>query len=102
MTEKFTRFDITEFLLPPADMCNYKAGEEEDSGNRSFVRLASRDVNHTICSRLQSDPTYAQAFRIEVATLFHNGESEIAQRMLSLLTRALRHQTARRFFTYRP
>jgi hypothetical protein len=103
MTEKFARFDITEFLETPADMCNYvKASKEEDSGDGFFVRLAFSDVNHTIRARIQSDPTFAQAFRIEVATLFHNGEPEIAQPMLDLLIQVLRHHTARRLFTYRP
>ncbi|VVO43735.1 hypothetical protein [Pseudomonas fluorescens] len=103
MPEKFTRFDIAEFLLTPADLWNYiKASEEEDLGDGRFIRLAFRDVKHTIRARIQSDPQFAQAYRIEVATLFHNGEPEMALRMLHLLTQALRHHTARRFFTYRP
>jgi DNA-binding phage protein len=74
MTEKFTRFDIAEFLLTPADMWNYlKASEEEDSGDGRFNRVALRDVKHTIRARIQSDPQFAQALRNEVATLFHNG-----------------------------
>ncbi|MCW8276404.1 hypothetical protein IMF27_12555 [Pseudomonas sp. PCH199] len=102
MTEKFTRFDIAEYLLTPSDMWNYlKASEEEDLGDGRFIRLALRDVKHTICARIQTDPTFAQALRIEVATLFYNGEPEMAHRMLRLLTQALRHHTARRFFTYR-
>jgi DNA-binding phage protein len=102
MTEKFSRFDIAEFLLTPADMWNYlQASEEEDSGDGRFIRLAFRDVKHTIRARIHSDPQFAQAFRIEVATLFHNGEPEIAQRMLRLLTQSLRHHTARGLFTYR-
>jgi hypothetical protein len=103
MPEKFTRFDIAEFLLTPTDMWNYlKASEEEDSGDGRFKRVALRDVKHIIRARIQSDPQFAQALRIEVATLFHNGEPEMAHRMLHLLTQALRHHTARRFFTYRP
>lgn len=103
MTEKFTRFDIAEFLLTPAEMWNYlRASEEEDSGDGCFIRLAFRDVKHTIRARIQSDPQFAQALRSEVATLFHNGEPEMAHKMLHLLTQALRHHTARRFFTYRP
>lgn len=47
MTEKFTRFDITEFLLTSADMWHYiKACEEEDPGDGSFNRVALRDVKH--------------------------------------------------------
>jgi hypothetical protein len=103
MPEKFTRFDIAEFLLTPADMWNYlKAGEKEDSGDGDFVRLAFRDVKQTIRARIQSDPQFAQALRIEVATLFQNGEAELARRLHDMLTGALRHHTARRFFTYRP
>ncbi|MHC8392582.1 hypothetical protein ACYZT8_02770 [Pseudomonas sp. LB3P93] len=103
MTEKFSRFDIAEFLHTPTDMWNYlKASEEEDSGDGGFIRLAFRDVKHTIRARIQSDPHFAQAIRIEVATLFHNGETEMAHSLLLLLTQALRHHTARRFFTYRP
>ncbi|WP_415773077.1 hypothetical protein [Pseudomonas sp. LB3P38] len=103
MTEQFTRFDIAEFLLTPADMWNYlKASEEEDSGDGDFIRLAFRDVKHIIRARIQSDPQFAQALRNEVATLFHNGKPEMAHRMRHLLTQALRHHTARRFFTYRP
>lgn len=103
MTEKFTRFDITEFLLTPADMWHYiKACEEEDSGDGSFNRVALRDVKHTIRARIQNDPQFAQALIVEVATLFQNGEVELARRLLDMLTDALRHHTARGLFTYRP
>ena len=102
MTEQFTRFDISEYLLTPTDLWNYlKASEEEDVGDGRFIRVALRDVKHTICARIQSDPKFAQALRNEVATLFNKGEPEAARRMLHLLTQALRHHTARRFFTYR-
>jgi hypothetical protein len=71
MTEKFSRFNITDFLATPADMSSYiKASEEEDLGDGFFIRLAFRDVNRTIRALIQSDPTFAQALRIEVATLF--------------------------------
>ncbi|MBB2888014.1 MULTISPECIES: hypothetical protein [Pseudomonas] len=103
MTEKFTRFDITEFLLTSADMWHYiKACEEEDPGDESFNRVALRDVKHTIRARIQSDPQFAQALRVEVATLFQNGEAELARRLLDMLTDSLRHHTARGLFTYRP
>lgn len=103
MSEKFTRFDIAEFLLTPADLWNYiKACEEEDPGDGSLNRVALRDVKHTIRARIQRDAQFAQALRIEVATLFQNGESELARRLLDLLTEALRHHTARGLFTYRP
>ncbi|MFJ7795229.1 hypothetical protein [Pseudomonas sp. NPDC096950] len=103
MSEKFTRFDITEFLQTPADLCNYiKACEDEDPGDGSLNRAAVKDVTQTIQARIQSDPQFAQALQIEVATLFHNGEPETARRLLLLLIEALRHHTARRFFTYRP
>ncbi|WP_448091751.1 hypothetical protein [Pseudomonas lini] len=103
MSEKFPRFDITEFLLAPADMWNFiKACEEEDPGDGSFNRVALRDVKHTIQARIQIDPQFAQALRIEVATLFQNGEAELARRLLDILTDALRHHTARGLFTYRP
>ncbi|MHC8301971.1 hypothetical protein [Pseudomonas sp. ZS1P83] len=103
MTEKFSRFDIAEFLCTPADMWNYlKASEEEDSGDGDFIRLAFRDVKHILRARIQSDPQFAQAFRIEVTTLFHEGETELAHSLIALLHKALRHHTARRFFTYRP
>ncbi|MGE8186750.1 hypothetical protein [Pseudomonas sp. NPDC086278] len=103
MTEEFSRFDIAEFLHTPSDMWNYlKACEVEDSGDGRFIRLAFRDVRKTISARIQSDPGFAQAIRIEVATLFRNGELELAQSMMNLLTKALRHHTARRLFTYRP
>jgi hypothetical protein len=103
MPEKFTRFDITEFIQTPIDMWNYlKACEEEDPGDGSLNRVALRDVKHTIRARIQSDAQFAQALRIEVATLFQNGEAELARRLLDLLTEALRHHTARGLFTYRP
>ena len=103
MTEKFTRFDIKDFLKTPGELGHYlEACEKEDCGDGLFSRLAVRDVMQTLRARIQSDPQFAQAFRIEVATLFRNGESEMAQRMLDLLTQALRHHTARCFFTYRP
>ncbi|MBD9566078.1 hypothetical protein [Pseudomonas sp. PDM09] len=103
MPEKFTRFDITEFIQPPIDMWHYlKACEEEDPGDGSLNRVALRDVKHTIRARIQRDAQFAQALRIEVATLFQNGESELARRLLDLLTEALRHHTARGLFTYRP
>lgn len=57
---------------------------------------------HTIGTRIQQDPKFAQALRIEAATLFRNGEPEVARRLLQLLTKTLRQQTARGFFTYRP
>ena len=58
MPEKFTRFDITEFLLAPADLRNYiKACEEEDLGDGSFNRVALRDVKHTIRARIQNRPS---------------------------------------------
>jgi hypothetical protein len=103
MPEKFTRFDITEFIQAPIDMWHYiKACEEEDPGDGSLNRVALRDVRHTIRARIQSDPQFAQALRIEVATLFQNGEVELARRLHDMLTDTLRHHTARRFFTYRP
>jgi hypothetical protein len=103
MPEKFTRFDITEFIQTPIDMWNYlKACEEEDPGDGSLNRVALRDVKHTIRARIQSDAQFAQALRIEVAILFQNGEAELARRLLDLLTEALRHHTARGLFTYRP
>lgn len=103
MPEKFTRFDIKDFLQTPAEMWNYiKACEEEDPGDGSLSRAAFRDVKHTIRARIQNDPQFAQAVRIEVATLFQNNEPEIARRFLLVLNEALRHHTARRFFTYRP
>ncbi|RON41473.1 hypothetical protein [Pseudomonas frederiksbergensis] len=103
MPEKFARFDIKEFLLSPADMCNYiQACEVEDPGDGSLNRVALMDVKHLIRARIQRDPQFAQALRIEVATLFHNGQPELARRFLLLLNEALRHHTARRFFTYRP
>ncbi|MFJ3376259.1 hypothetical protein ACIPLA_15255 [Pseudomonas sp. NPDC086112] len=103
MPEKFTRFDITEFIHTPIDMWHYiKACEEEDPGDGSLNRVALRDVKHTIRARVQRDAQFAQALRIEVATLFQNGESELARRLLDMLTEALRHHTARGLFTYRP
>ena len=51
---------------------------------------------------MESDSDFAQAMRIEAATLIYNGEIELGRRLLKLLQEALRHQTARRFFTYRP
>ncbi|MEO6677402.1 MAG: hypothetical protein ABIO21_08500 [Pseudomonas sp.] len=103
MAEKFKRFDIAEFLQTPADMWNYiKACEREDPGDGSFNDVALRDVKHIIRARIKRDPKFAQALRIEVATLFHNGERDIARRLLLLLIGPLRHHTARRFFTYRP
>ena len=55
-----------------------------------------------IRARIESDSDFAQAMRIEAATLIYNGEIELGRRLLKLLQEALRHQTARRFFTYRP
>jgi DNA-binding phage protein len=103
MPEKFARFDVADYLQTPLDMSAYlKACKEEDSGDGSLIRLALKDVTHTISTRIQRDPVFAQALRIEVATLFRNGEPEVARRLLYLLTNALRHQTACGLFTYRP
>ncbi|ANI52354.1 MULTISPECIES: hypothetical protein [Pseudomonas] len=103
MTGKFTRFDIKDFLHTPAELVHYvKACSELDSGDGRFNRVALRDYKQTIRLRIQSDPDFAQALRIEAATLFHNGETELASMLLAQLHVALRHQTARRFFTYRP
>ena len=55
-----------------------------------------------IRARIESDSNFARAIRIEAATLICNGEIELGRRRLNLLQEALRHQTARRFFTYRP
>ncbi|VVO21635.1 hypothetical protein [Pseudomonas fluorescens] len=102
MTEKFTRFDVTDYLQTPLDMSAYlKACKEEDSGDGNLTRLGLKDVMHTISSRIQHDPIFAQALRIEAATLFRNGEPEVARRLMQLLTKALRHQAARGLFTYR-
>ena len=79
-----------------------KACKENDSGDGSLIRLGFKDVMHTISIRTQHDPIFAQALRIEAATLFRNGEQEDARTLLYLLTKALRHQTARGLFTYRP
>jgi hypothetical protein len=103
MSEKFLRFDVKDYLKTPADLSGYIKGcEIEDSGDGRLNRVARRDVKHTIRARIESDPDFAQALRIEAATLIHNGEIEIGRRLLHLLQVALRHQTARRFFTYRP
>jgi len=71
-------------------------------GDGNFYRQALRDVKHTVQARTQSDPPFAQAMRIEAATLFQNGETELARHLLDMLNEALRHQTAHGFFTYRP
>ncbi|BBP68635.1 hypothetical protein PHLH6_06390 [Pseudomonas sp. Seg1] len=103
MSEKFLRFDVKDFLKTPADLGQYVKGcEVEDSGDGQLNRLAFRDVMQTIRERIENDPNFAQALRIEAATLIHSGEIELGRRLLNLLQEALRHQTARRFFTYRP
>ena len=103
MSEKFARFDVQDYLKTPSDLSQYiKACDVDDSGDGQLIRAARRDVMQTIRARIQSDPDFAQAMRIEAATLFHKGEIELARRLLKLLHEALRHQTARRFFTYRP
>ncbi|POA45183.1 hypothetical protein C1893_23975 [Pseudomonas sp. MPR-ANC1] len=103
MSEKFLRFDVKDFLKTPADLGQYIKGcEVEDSGDGQLNRLAFRDVMQTIRERIENDPNFAQALRIEAATLIHSGEIELGRRLLNLLQEALRHQTARRFFTYRP
>lgn len=103
MPEKFAQFDIQEFLQSPAEMWKYlQACEKEDPGDGSLSRVALKDVKYAITAKIRSDSQFAQALRVEVATLFNIGESEIARRMLLVLIDVLRHHTARRFFTYRP
>lgn len=103
MTQKFSRFDIPALLLTPVNKCNgIKATETENSGHGSFIPPTLKDDNHNLRERIQRDPVFAQALRIEVATLFYGGEPERARRMFELLNQALRHQTARGFFTYWP
>ena len=103
MSEKFSRFDVKDYLKTPADLVHYMKGcEIEDSGDGQLNRVALRDVKQTIRARIESDSNFAQAMRIEAATLIYNGEIELGRRLLKLLHEALRHQTARRFFTYRP
>ncbi|WP_077046846.1 hypothetical protein [Pseudomonas sp. KK4] len=102
MSDKFTRFDIAEFLNMPSGMKHpLEACKGKYSGDGHCLPLALKDVKHTICERIQSDPEFAMALRIEIAALFHNGETEVADRMLRLLTLALRHQAARGIFNYR-
>ncbi len=103
MSEKFSRFDVKDYLKTPADLSEYIKGcEIEDSGDGQLNRVALRDYKQTIRARIESDSNFAQAMRIEAATLIYNGEIELGRRLLKLLQTALRHQTARRFFTYRP
>lgn len=103
MSEKFSRFDVKDYLKTPADLGQYIKGcEIEDSGDGQLIRVALRDVKQTIRARIESDSNFAQAMRIEAATLIYNGEIELGRRLLKLLHEALRHQTARRLFTYRP
>jgi hypothetical protein len=103
MSEKFSRFDVKDYLKTPADLVHYMKGcEIEDSGDGQLNRVALRDVKQTIRARIESDSNFAQAMRIEAATLIYNGEIELGRRLLKLLHEALRHQTARGFFTYRP
>lgn len=103
MSEKFSRFDVKDYLKTPFDLSEYIKGcEIEDSGDGQLNRVALRDVKQTIRARIESDSDFAQAMRIEAATLIYNGEIELGRRLLKLLQEALRHQTARRFFTYRP
>ncbi|MBP5957450.1 hypothetical protein ICA16_17390 [Pseudomonas anatoliensis] len=103
MSEKFLRFDVKDHLTTSADLGQYiKACEIEDSGDGQLNRVSFRDVMQTIRARIESDSDFAQAMRIEAATLIYNGEIELGRRLLKLLQEALRHQTARRFFTYRP
>jgi hypothetical protein len=103
MSEKFSRFDVKDYLKTPADLGHYMKGcEIEDSGDGQLNRVALRDVKQTIRARIESDSNFAQAMRIEAATLIYNGEIELGRRLLKLLHEALRHQTARGFFTYRP
>ncbi|MBA4272533.1 MAG: hypothetical protein C0438_05440 [Pseudomonas sp.] len=103
MSEKFSRFDVKDYLKTSVDLSEYIKGcEIEDSGDGQLNRVALRDVKQTIRARIESDSDFAQAMRIEAATLIYNGEIELGRRLLKLLQEALRHQTARRFFTYRP
>ena len=103
MSEKFSRFDVKDYLKTHVDLSEYIKGcEIEDSGVGQLNRVALRDVKQTIRARIENDSNFAQAMRIEAATLIYNGEIELGRRLLKLLQEALRHQTARRFFTYRP
>ncbi|TKJ84952.1 hypothetical protein PkoCFBP13504_10420 [Pseudomonas koreensis] len=103
MSEKFSRFDVKDYLKTPADLGQYIKGFEiEDPCDGQLNRVALRDFKQTIRARIESDSNFAQAMRIEAATLIYNGEMELGRRLLKLLQEALRHQTARRFFTYRP
>jgi DNA-binding phage protein len=48
----------------------------------------TRDFKHTVNERVERDPTFAQALLDEAATLFLNGEPEIARLMLRDLVNA--------------
>ncbi|MFJ2365553.1 DNA-binding protein [Pseudomonas sp. NPDC087697] len=130
MAITFTRFDPADFIQSPGEIAAYlQACIEEDSGDGELFRKAlsdisrvqvlppatsadrhatdqvsimaySRNVFHTIIARISRDPEFARALQNEAATLFRNGEPELAHRILHLLIKALRHHTARRFFTY--
>ncbi len=48
----------------------------------------TRDFKHTVSERVERDPAFAQALLDEAATLFLNGEPEIARLMLRDLVNA--------------
>jgi DNA-binding phage protein len=48
----------------------------------------TRDVTHTIIARASADPLFAQALLQEAATLFLNGEADIAKAILRDLVNA--------------
>jgi DNA-binding phage protein len=48
----------------------------------------TRDVTHTIIARASADPLFAQALLQEAATLFLNGEADLAKAILRDLVNA--------------
>ena len=64
--------------------------------------VTARIIHFNIITRIRRDPAFAKALRNYAATLFRSGEIEDARSILRFLTKALRHQTTRGLFTYRP
>lgn len=113
MTEEFTRFDAAEYLKTPEDMAAYLDAcfDDDDEGDGVLIRAALNDI-----ARAQGMTQVARDAGLGRESLYKalssTGNPEFATIMkvkgsgFEIACRhamsPLRHQTARRFFTYRP
>ena len=90
MIEQLVRFYIADYLKTPKDIAAYlEACVESDPGDGSLIQNAlTTSFKQTLYERSGHDPELAQALLDEAATLFTNGERELAHITLQALVQA--------------